>query len=356
MAALPAPTPRPPPAAAPAPPRRAAEPGMMAQLGRLAVAAGAPAPQLMADFAALSLGPGRIALADYERLRLYDHGFWAAADRREAVGARRGHELALAANPRHDAFALAADRLASGAYLAAHGLPTVPLLALYRADLASPSRSLLRSKGELREFLEGHADTPLVAQPAEGGRPRLLFAGKDRDPAGDIERLVAETGDTPGVTWLLQPLLAPHPAHARLTGGRLAPVQLLTVAGDEGVTVARALWRLGGRDDLVASLDLAGGRAVDLFPAAEPHHRQAAPADLAVPEWPVLKATVSEAARVFSQFGLLGWEAAPCADGPVILGLDPVPDLDLPQLADRRGLLDGAFQAFLADRRRLAAG
>ena len=39
----------------------------------------------------------------------------------------------------------------------------------------------------------------------------------------------------------------------------------------------------------------------------------------------------------------------------MILGLDPAPDLDLHQLADRRGLLDAEFLAFLADRRALAA-
>ena len=344
-----------PPAAAPAL-RRAAEPGMMAQLARLAAAAGMPTPQLMADFAALSLGPGRIALSDYERLRLFDHDFWAAADRREAAGARRGYELALQANPRHDAFALITDRLASGAYLAAHGLPTAPTFALYRADLASPGRELLRSKGELREFLEGRAERPLVAQPAEGGRPRLLFAGRDHDPAGDIERLLVETGDTPGVSWLLQPLLAPHPDHARLTGGRLAPVQLITLAAGDDVGARRALWRLGGGDDLVASLDLVTGRAVELFPAHAPHRREAAPADLVAPDWPLLKATVTEGARVFGQFGLLGWEAAPTAEGPVILGVDPAPDLELPQLADRRGILDAAVQAVLADRRRFAGG
>jgi hypothetical protein len=350
----------PPPAAAPAAPlaaRRSGEPGMMAQLARLAGQVGAPAPQLMADFAALSLGPGRIAIADYERLRLFDHEFWGLADRREVAGARRAYEVALAANFRQDAFAIAADRLACGAYLAAHGLPTVPTVAVYRADVASPGRALIRSKGELREFLQARQAEPLVAQPAEGGRPRLLFAGKPKDPAADIERLIGETSDMPGVSWLLQPLIAPHASYRRLTGSRLAPVQLLAFGGDDGaVGVQRALWRLGGRDDLVARLDLRSGRALDLFPAAQPHLREAAPAGLAVPDWPQLKAMASEAARLFSQFGLLGVEVAPAAGGPVILALDPTPDLALPQLADRRGLLDAPFHAFLADRRRLAGG
>jgi hypothetical protein len=327
--------------------RAAGDPGLMASLGRMATAAGAPATHLMADFAALSLGPGRVAYADYERLRLWDAGFWGLADRREVVGARRGRELVGQANFRLDAWALAADRLACGAYLAAHGLPSVPLIAVYRDGLAAAGEHLLRTRGELRRFLTGRAGAPLVARPAEGGGLRILFADPRGDPAAEIDRLVEAANDRPGVSWLFQPLIAPHPS--RRLGGRLTCVRCLTVAGDPGPRVLRAAWRLGGRDDLIASLDLKSGCALELFPAAAPHRAQPAPADLAVPGWARLKATATEGARLFSPFGLLGWDIGVGADGPVILGADPAPDLDLWQLADRRGLL--APLARLAERR-----
>lgn len=329
---------------------------LMVRLSRMADAAGLPTTRLMADFAALSLGPGHLTAADYERLRLYDEGLWGAADRREVAGLRRGHEVVRQANFRADAHGLVADRLACDAYLAAHGLPTAPVLAIFRAGLATSGQNLLRDRGELRDFLKAHSNRPLVAQPAEGGRARLLFADRGHDPAADIERLIVETGDTPGVSWRLQPLLTPHPAYGKLTGGRLAPVQLLTIADDIGVRVFRALWRLGGRDDLVASLDLESGHALELFPAASPHLIEAAPADLAVPDWELLKATAGEGARLFSQFGLLGWDIGPGESGPVILGADPAPDFTLCQLAARRGVLEPEFLAFLADRRHLAGG
>jgi hypothetical protein len=344
------------PAHRPAPRRESDDAGLMARLSRMADAAGAPATRLMADFAALSLGPGHLSAADYEHLRLFDDGLWGAADRREVAGARRGHEIVRQANFRADAFGLVSDRLACDGYLAAHGLPTVPLLAIFRAGLATSANNLLRDRGELRDFLKAHSNRPLVAQPAEGGRARLLFADRGHDPAADIERLIVESGDTPGVSWLLQPLLAPHPSYAKLTGGRLAAVQLLTLSGDTGVGVFRAHWRLGGRDDLVASLDVQTGHALDLFPAAAPHLIEAAPPDLGVPDWELLKATACEGARLFSQFGLLGWDIGPAQTGPVILGVDPAPDFTLCQLAARRGVLEPEFLAFLADRRRLTGG
>ena len=330
--------------------------GMMSAIARMAEAAGVPPTRLMTDFATLAIGPGRIDFSDYERLRLYDEAFWgqAAADRRSLIGARRGHELALAVNFRHDCFALASDQLAANSYLSAHGLPTVPILAIYRAGLASPGRGLLRTREELRDFLERRAGTPLIAQPVEGGRVRALFA-PNGDARADIDRLLDEVRDAGETSWLIQPHLAPHPDAAPGDGQRLAPVRLLAVNGEYGPLVLRAYWRLGGRDDIVASLDLDSGAVLAVFPAGSPHRAQAAPARFAVPEWPSLKATAVEAMRLMGQFGLIGWDVAPTTEGPVIVALDPTPDLELHQLADRRGLIDAWFHDFIADRRRLAA-
>ncbi len=333
--------------------RSAGHEAMPAAFARMAEAAGAPPAHLMADFAALAFGPGRISFADYERLRLYDGGFWGAADRREVAGAAQARRAARTANFRRDCWGLATDRLASSAYLAAHGLPTVPTLAIYRAGLAAPGASLLRTRDELRQFLEAHAGAPLIARPSEGGPGRRLFAGEAEAHAAEIDRFIDMVSDAGPVSWLFQTPLEPHPAVAEAR--RVAPVRLLTIAAGDAAVVVRAAWLLGGPDDVVASLDVRGGAALRLSPALAPQRGEPAPAGLVAPDWPTLKAVATEGARLFAQFGLIGWDIAPTAGGPVILGLDPAPDLDLHQLADRRGLLDAEFLAFLADRRALAA-
>lgn len=327
---------------------------MPAAFARMAEAAGAPPAHLMADFAALAFGPGRISFADYERLRLYDGAFWGAADRREVAGAARAHRIARRANFRRDCWGLAIDRLASAAYLAAHGLPTVPTLAIYRAGLAAPGAQLLRTRDELRHFLESRAGAPLIVRPAEGGPGRRLFATADpAASAAEIDRFIDMVSDAGPVSWLFQAPLPPRPDVA--DGRRLAPVRLITLAAGDTAMVFRAAWRFGGPDDVVASLDVRSGRAIRLSPAKAPQRGAPAPAELAVPDWPALKAVAAEGARLFSQFGLIGWDIAPTLDGPVVLGLDPAPDLDLHQLADRHGVLDSEFLAFLAERRALAA-
>jgi hypothetical protein len=327
--------------------------GMVSAIARMADAAGAPATRLMRDFAGLAIGPGRVDFADYERLRLYDEAFWGQADRREVAGVRRGRELALAVNFRHDCFALASDRLAANAYLSAHGLPTQPILAIYRQGLATPGANLIRTREELRDFLEHRLDQSLIAQPVEGGRPRILF-GPGRDPAADIAGLMDEVRDSGEASWLLQPRLASHP-DAAAGADRLSPVRLLIAHGERGPIILRAIWRLGGREDIVASLDLDDGAVLSIFPAAAPHRVQRAPRGFSVPDWPLFRATAIEAARLMAQFGLLGWDLAATDEGPVILGLDPTPDLSLHQLADRQGLLDPWFLDFVAERRHLAA-
>jgi len=322
---------------------------LVARLARMAAAGGVPLSRLLADIAGLALAAGHVGLADYERLRLYDAALWDGADRREIAGAWQGRRIARIANFRRDCLALANDRLAASAYFAAHGLPAIPTLAVFHAGLAAPGANLLRTRDELRQFLAAHIHQPLVVRPAEGEGVRTLFADYGLDPHVEIDRLVEWAADAPGVSWLIQPRIAPP------SGDRLTPVRLLTLAGERGAKVLRAAWRLGGRDDLVASLDLRTGAALTLAPAAAPQRAQAAPPDLAVPDWAALKATAVEGARLLGQFGLLGWDIAAGAAGPVILGVDPAPDLDLHQLADRRGLLEPEFRAFLAERRRAGA-
>jgi hypothetical protein len=314
-----------------------------------AAAAGAERVRLLADVAWLAAGPGRVSPADYQRLRLGDERVWSGTDRRAVAGRASARRIVRSANFRRDWLGFAGDRMAWTSYLDAHGLPVQPVLAVYRQGLASPGA--LRTRDELRSALEDWRGGPLILRPSHG-RGRLLFAGDEADWSGEVDRAIDDVGDRSGETWLLQRPTTPHRGATRDAAGRPSPVWLLTFAGERGARVARAWWRLGGRRDAGAALDLKTGEATGLFLAAAPEKRSAVPAGFAVPDWPRLKAAAVEGARLLSAFGLLAWKIAPGADGPVIEGLDAEPDLDLFQLADRRGLVDAELGVFLTERRR----
>ncbi|HUZ12939.1 MAG TPA: hypothetical protein VMU93_08835 [Caulobacteraceae bacterium] len=341
------------PLAPAAAPRQGAEPGAMAALARMAEAAGVPPTRLLADFATLAIGPGHVTFADYERLRLYDEAFWAGGDRRWVVGARRARQIALLANYRHDWLGLTTNRLAWSAYLGAHGLPVVPVEAIYAPGLATPAAHVLRTRGELRQFLARHAGAALAARPLEGGRARMIAA----DAGAEADALVQDICD--GGAHLFQPLVAPHPATARATGGRLAAVRLLTLGGDGAEPkVVRALWKPLGRAALLAQLDLRSGEVLRLTSGFGPDLVEVRRSRLplaAMPDWEALKASAVEAARVMRPLGLLGWDIGCGASGPAILGLTATPDLTGHQLADRRGALEPEFAQFLDVQRRRAA-
>ncbi|MEJ0064487.1 MAG: hypothetical protein WDM85_02970 [Caulobacteraceae bacterium] len=109
----------------------------------------------------------------------------------------------------------------------------------------------------------------------EGGRTRLLF-GAGSDAGADICALLDEVRDAGETSWLFRPHLAEHP-DAVSDGDRLSAVRVLAANTDVGPTILRALWRLGGRDDIVARLDLETGAVLAIFPAGSPHRAQAAP-------------------------------------------------------------------------------
>jgi len=56
---------------------------------------------------------------------------------------------------------------------------------------------------------------------------------------------------------------------------------------------------------------------------------------------------------VLPELKLIGWDIAPVDEGAMLVELNHTPDFILPQLADRRGILDEEFKAFLGECERL---
>ena len=347
-------------------------------LQRIAAECGTTFFGLVKDYARLAFGPGRLTLDEYLALRLFDPRLYAGADKRAFVGLTRSRKIWGTANFHVENFALAENKIAADALFAAYGFRTTPTLALFCNRVAGQSPRLLRSQAELGEFLRDPDHYPLFGKPLDGFQS-LGSASIDRyDRASDslitvsgqplpLEKFVAEVNANYGQGYLLQRRVSPHAAVRAICGDRLATVRLLTTMSEGGPRIIRACWKIPagahGADNfwrpgnLLAQLDLATGqvmrviRGVGMTLEEVTHHPDSGAALIgaSVPNWSEVTRTALEAAKVLPDLKLVGWDIAPVDGGAVLVELNHTPDFILPQLADRRGIMDPAFKSFLAE-------
>ncbi|MCJ2126330.1 sugar-transfer associated ATP-grasp domain-containing protein [Methylobacterium sp. J-077] len=335
---------------------------------------------LALSFARLAFGPGSLGFSDFIRLRLYDPDIRTAGGLESFVGQRRNRDLCVAANFRHDWLGLMSDKVAALGYLAAHGLPTILIRAIYAPRLSGGSERVLTDRPALEAFLLDPGHYPLFGKPIEGGQSlgaialarccigtRMLERQDGSRLALDDLMEAIDTHYRDG--YLFQPLAAPEPSIAALCGARLATVRIVTLAHQDGPRVFRAAWKLpaginaadnywrGG--NLLGQIDRVTGRlgrvvsGIGLALREHTRHPDTG-ADFTGarhPHWEATCALAVEGARLMRHVPLIGWDIACTANGPVIVEMNETPDFFLVQLADRSGVLGLEFDAFLADQR-----
>ena len=351
-------------------------------LQRIAAECGTSLFGLVKGYAKLAFGPGRLSLDEYMALRLFDPKMYAGVDKRAFVGLTQSRKIWLKANFRVENFALAENKIAADALFAAYGFRTTPTQALFCNQVGTPSPKLLRTETQLCDFLRNPEHYPLFAKPLDGFQS-LGSASIDRyDPARDclvtvsgqslpVEKFVADVAAHYGAGYLIQRRVSPHSLVRAICGDRLATVRLLTVMSGGAPRIIRACWKIPagahGADNfwragnLLAQLDLATGRVlrvvrgVGLTLEEVTHHPDtgAALVGSVVPNWDAVTETALEGATVLPELKLIGWDIAPVDEGAMLVELNHTPDFILPQLADRRGILDEEFKAFLAECERL---
>jgi len=335
---------------------------------------------LALSFARLAFGPGSLGFSDFLRLRLYEPDLRAAGGLERFVGQRRNRDLCVTANYRHDWLGLMSDKVAMLGYLAAHGLPTIPIRAIYAPRLTGGSARVLTDRRTLEAFLLDTSHYPLFGKPVEGVQslgtiglarcwPGTRMLERQDGSLLPLDELMEAIDARYRDGYLFQPLTTPDPAIAALCGARLATIRILTLASDQGPVLFRAAWKLpaginvadnywrGG--NLLGQIDLetgclgrvVSGTGLDLR-EHERHPDTGAPfAGACHPHWQATCALALEGARLMRHVPLIGWDIACTAHGPVIVEMNETPDFFLVQLADRKGVLGPDFDAFLAEQR-----
>jgi hypothetical protein len=333
--------------------------------------------QVLLDMAKASFGPGRLTCEEYIFLRLFDEVALGRASKGAFVGAETSHRIWTTANFRGEWWGVMRNRLAVATLLGGYGFPIVPLRALYSDTLCLRTAPLLRNRTELEVFLRDCAHYPLFGKPAmvtskSVGSVCLQSYDEDGDcvvlPGGDtipVDQIVTGIAQNAKPGYLFQQSLQPH-AHIReLAGDQLACTRIITICTERGPELLRTLLKIpfdgstrtraGQSDHLLAKLDCRAGRIVrvargnglGLKDVTRHPDTGASLIGVEVPHWTDTIELALEAAATLKDVPLIGWDIAATESGPIIVEATDTPDFSMPQLIDRRGMLNERLTTFL---------
>jgi len=351
--------------------------GLLPQLNSISKATGISPFAIAREYLRIVGGPGGVSPAEFLELRLFDTEMYKGKDVREFVGETRNAEFCYAINYRHDLYWMLDDKIAATNHLNAHGLPVIPVKALYALGSDKKDVFVLHDRASLEALLQNPENYPLFGKPTDSlnslGSVGLIALGAKAGTAitSDgrmigIIALVAEIETHYSGGYLFQSLVSPESSIAALCGrDRLPTVRFVTTMTGHGAELFRVAWKMpAGKNtadnfwregNLLLTMDIEGGkvlRAVSGRGLTMQEHQthpdtEAQLVGFAHPHWNEMKALALEGARLMRDIPYIGWDIACTDEGPVIVEMNKRPDAFLMQFAERRGILDGKFKRLI---------
>ncbi|MDK3016955.1 sugar-transfer associated ATP-grasp domain-containing protein [Pseudodonghicola flavimaris] len=314
----------------------------------------------------LNLGQGRVAQKDYYSLGLYDPAISAEA-KRAYVGVKGSHQLNWRLNPSELSRAthFMRDKVLYPSLLTQLGIASTRTQAVAQADRLYGNIPTLSTPEEISGFLRREAAYPIFAKPrnASGSFGSALLTGIDDDMLvlGSGRRVALEAFCREVFTdypdgFLFQTALRQHPDMAAMTGGvAVGSLRIVTLRDEALPRPLYALWKLPSpkamsdnfwqEGSMVAAVDDAGrlsrariGTGLQGRWIAEHPVSGMAFDGFEVPHFHAALDVAARAHAMFPDFGLIGWDIAICADGPVIIEANDSPHHTLYQLAFGQGV------------------
>jgi len=337
-----------------------------------AIGLGVSAQRLWWQLGRAARGPGALTRDEFFYYRLYDPAL-AAQERRRFVGKAVQVRMHRACNdPRW--LAPVHDKALFYTVMRGLGLPIPETVAAFEKTGRTFFWPSLRHEDELRAVLMSPRSYPLFAKPIDGiysiGALELVgvegetvrMKGDARASVDEVIQFIVAFGRH---GYLFQKRLAPHPALAERFGPTLGSIRLLVLEGPGGATVESAVakiprpcnvadnyWRPG---NMVASLDLqlgairrvVSGVGEDMVTHEEHPDTNGDLIGFILPLWDQAVRLCLAGAKAFPGVRTQSWDVALTPSGPVLLEVNFGGDLNLHQLAHRRGALSDSFAAHL---------
>jgi hypothetical protein len=363
---------------------------MLHELRRASAISHRPVAGLLAEMLRLRYGRGRLGASEYFAYRLYEPE--RRAIDKEAFGGYRIMGV-LADILIDDGSAIFYnDKVSTYAMLAAMGLPIPRIHAVYASGRRGTSFPCLETVDELIRHLQTPGNLPVYLKPAWGSYGRgntvirkhedgeLVLGDGSRIEAGafckglDRARFQPASGtEQPRQRrpfgWVLQDVLTAHPSIAALCGDKISGLRVHTVLTPRGPRIHRAIWKInvGTRDsdnfhhgasgNMLAAIDIQDGSAVRIVAGVGFDQRVDSPHPVTgahllgfrLPGWSRIRELVLDASTHFPGLLCQGWDVAICGDGPRLLEVNHIGDIDLSQHSHARGFLDDQFLAMLRE-------
>lgn len=325
------------------------------------------------EMIALRRGPGRLAPDEYYQYGLYDDRRFDMAQKREFFGRQMERDLCKVLDSASWS-AIAHDKLMSYATFRALGLPYPKIQGVFHPSRWYGDSVAMRQRQELEAFLERQACYPLVAKPIQGMWGSGIFAITEYDR--DRRRLRLTSGAQVSLDeffqalekerhgYLFQELLRPHPALRQAVGDRICSIRLVIILDPDPIVIS-TLWKVatGGAmadnfwepGNLVGPVDAATGEVGQLFTGMG---LQRTPVDahpdtgvrlvgMTLPDWQQTVQLCTQAASSLPGLKMQAWDVALTDQGPVLLEVNIIGGVRLPQLVVDRGMYHGPLLSFL---------
>ncbi len=336
-----------------------------------------PFQSIVGEIAMATFGKGKLSSEEYFTLRLFDDKN-IIGEKSAFCGMAGMRNLWPAANYMTEWFGPITDKLAFDTLLNGYGLPAIKMRAYYFTEgFRVPAQRQLRIVDDLKAFLKDPASYPFFSKPrssslslgsasatgydAATGEIQLL-SGKTVALDAFVDDIVTHFGDG----YMFQERVVPHKDVRAICGDRLPTVRVYTINGENGPEVFRVCWKVPAgknvadnfwrKGNILCAVDYETGkitRAIQGYALDQKeitHHpdTNAPLVGIEIPNFKPILALALEAATVFKDIRVVGWDIAPTDDGGVIVEGNYAPDFKLVQMAERRGIFDARLTAFLA--------
>ena len=333
------------------------------------------------DLVAYCYGGNKLLVDEYYQLRLFDDATYTPAQKKRFVGLRKSREIWNRLCEINPWLGVIDDKLAYEKMMLGFGFPVAETLAVIGGHYPDGHPRRIADEAGLAAYLSG-ADFPLFGKPIDSlqslGSVRIegfdAKSGEVRLGGGRAISVAAfwrEVMDRFGGGYLFQSCIEADPALARICGGGVPTVRVVTLdrgAGPEiyrtsikltgGGNVADNFWRKG---NLIAPVDPVTGSmgsaltgfGIDGAFVDDHPDTGAKIAGVVLPHWQACRDLALAAAGVTQGSLVLGFDIALSKHGPVLIEANYTPDLIMLQACSGEGILDETMTEALDHAKRM---